>query len=63
MAERTCVGTFVVGSPDIDSAAECPECGFDSLLTFPIHVISESGVSPFGTYEGCARCFDEGEGG
>lgn len=55
---RYVAGHFVVGDPNLDDATECPKCGFDAVLTFPISVLSESGVSSFGTWAGCARCYD-----
>lgn len=54
----TVLATIVVGLPDMELAEECPECGFDALLTFPPHLLSEGGVGTFGTYRGCARCYD-----
>lgn len=51
-------GHFVVGQPDMDEATECHDCGFDAVLTFPISIISEAGVTSFGTYKACARCYD-----
>ena len=56
-------GFFVVLEPDVDSAKECPACGFDALLAFPVKVLSRAGVGDFGTYERCVRCHKEGEGG
>lgn len=47
---------IVVGDPD--AATECPDCGFDAVLSFPLTSISEMGVGSFGTYTTCARCYD-----
>lgn len=53
---------LMVGEPDLTSTAECPDCGFDSLLKFPLTLLDANGVSPVGTYEACPRCyFDEGQ--
>ncbi len=53
---------IVVGEPDIDQQEECPECGFDAVLTFPLTSMSENGVDPFGTYSACGRCREERDG-
>jgi hypothetical protein len=50
----------LVGEPDMDAVAECPDCGFDSLLTFPLTAMSANGVGPWGTIRVCGRCYDGG---
>lgn len=52
-------GWLVVGTPDIDRAEECPSCGFDSLLTFPVSAISTAGVSTWPPVKACPRCHDK----
>lgn len=51
----------IVGEPDVDAAKTCPDCGFDSLLGFPLTAISLNGVGPWGTYEACSRCHEIGQ--
>jgi hypothetical protein len=53
------IGHVMVGLPDMEAAEECPDCGFDTMLAFPLTVITEEGVGPFGSYRACARCYDE----
>lgn len=50
---------IAVSDPDLDAVAECPDCGFDALLTFPLHALGVDGVTEFGSVQRCARCFDE----
>lgn len=52
---------IVVGMPDTSTARECPRCGFDSLLEFPLTSISLNGVGPIGYVPACGRCYDGGE--
>ena len=54
-------GHIVVGDADTDAVKECPACGFEALLTFPLYVVSEAGVTQFATAERCAHCWT-GEG-
>lgn len=56
---RLVVTYIVVGEPNVDAAEECPTCGFDAVLAFPLTSMNESGVGPFGTYKACMRCHDE----
>jgi len=56
---NTLVFHVVVGDPETDTARECPDCGFDALLDFPLYVITAEGVGRFGTCRACARCYDE----
>lgn len=50
-----------VGTPDLDAATECPGCGFDSLLAFPLHTLSVYGVGTIGTFNACPRCYEGDE--
>lgn len=50
---------IAVGRPDTNAARECPDCGFDALLDFPLTAITADGVGPFGTVAACARCYSE----
>jgi hypothetical protein len=56
---RSALAHVVVSEPDPSAARECPDCGFDALLTFPLALLSPAGVSPFGSVEACARCHEE----
>jgi ArsR family metal-binding transcriptional regulator len=56
--ERVHVFYVQVGEPDIDAATECGECGFDSVLAFPLRLLSADGVGDFGVYKVCGRCSD-----
>jgi hypothetical protein len=58
----TYVRAFViVGEPDSDDVQECPDCGYDALLSFPLHLLSPNGVTPFGYRIACARCWEESQ--
>lgn len=57
MAKRMTAAYLVVGDPDLDNATECPACGFDSLLSFPVVSLTENGVSDMGTVSACPRCY------
>jgi hypothetical protein len=46
---------LMFGAPTVE---ECPECGFDSLMTFPLTTLSDEGVGTGGTYRNCGRCED-----
>jgi hypothetical protein len=49
----------VVMEPDTDAASECPDCGFDSVLDFPVYYLSEVGVGrALMDYRACIRCSD-----
>ena len=45
-----------VGDPDWDNPAECPECGFDALFTFPFYRLTVDGVTRRGEVQACGRC-------
>lgn len=47
-----------VGEPDPSTAVECPTCGFDTLLPFPLYLLLDTGVSHIGYYPACLRCYD-----
>ena len=53
---------IVVGDPDTSCPSECPDCGFDAVLAFPLTLVGENGVGPFGTHKECARCYEERQG-
>lgn len=53
------LANLVVGIPDLRQPSECPDCGFDAVVRFPIHALSEMGVSDMGTMSACTRCYDE----
>ena len=60
MAERTYIAWYLVlGDVDPDVAEECPECGFDALLSFPLSLITERGVTPWRPFMACVRCWQE----
>ncbi len=59
MPPRVTLAYIVAGDPDLDAASECPDCGFDALLTWPLYSLSENGVSEFGVYKACVRCYEE----
>lgn len=45
-------------APD-DPAGTCPVCGFDSLVLFPLYLLTEVGVTPLRRRFGvCGRCAD-----
>lgn len=49
-----------VGAPEnLDAPDTCEDCGFDALLAFPLWVLGPDGLTRFGTYSACARCYDE----
>lgn len=50
---------LVFGEVDLDSAEECPTCGFDALMTVPVLLLSERGVTPFASRKACWRCWQE----
>lgn len=56
---NTLVFHVVVGDPKTDAARECPNCGFDALLDFPLYGITAEGIGQFGTFHACARCYEE----
>ncbi len=58
----TCVlGHLAVGEPDTSTATECADCRFDVVLAFPVHLITERGVTPFGHVKKCVRCYEEAD--
>lgn len=53
---------LVLGDPDPDQhPTECPNCGFEAVIRFPVHVMSDDGVSPWGVVPACLRCFNDGQ--
>jgi hypothetical protein len=58
MATRLTQTWFVVLDPVTLDGEQCPDCGFDAVLTFPVHYINETGVGPFGMAKSCTRCWD-----
>ena len=55
----TSTAYIVLNEPSTIEAAECSKCGFDSVLAFPLTLVDECGVGPFGTYKACSRCWGE----
>lgn len=56
---RVVVGWLHVLEPDMEQASECPCCRFDTLLTFPLVMLTDDGVSRAGEVRQCARCWRE----
>lgn len=52
------LGWWIVLPPDPDALArECPVCGFDALLPFPVCLLTAAGVRRLEQpYWSCARC-------
>lgn len=59
MARPTVLAHIVCGDPDFDHPDTCPDCGFESLLTFPLFALTVMGVGPFGTVRVCPRCSED----
>lgn len=60
MAERVLSLWASVGEPaNLDAPRECPDCGFDSVLDFPVTLLSGRGVTGDRTIAACPRCFKE----
>lgn len=53
-------GYLVVSEPTSFDGTECPVCGFDAVVLFPLTLISDSGVTPWGHAARCTRCWMEG---
>ncbi|WP_028474096.1 hypothetical protein [Nocardioides alkalitolerans] len=53
------LGWFVVSLPASLDGTECPDCGFDTVVLFPVTLLSESGVTPWGHAARCTRCWME----
>lgn len=51
--------TIVAGDPDLNHQTECPTCGFDSVITFPLYALSTEGVDVFGDWSACLRCWPD----
>lgn len=45
------------GYPDrcLEHAEECPSCGYDTLLTFPLWALLPTGLARAGRVKRCAR--------
>lgn len=51
---------FIAGEPDPDEQpTECPSCGFDAVLTFPVYAADHAGVGLAGKVPVCLRCASE----
>lgn len=59
MATVWAQGRFYVAEPTSDAREECRDCGFDAVFRFPITLILDTGVMPFGELKACARCYAE----
>lgn len=55
---RSVICHIIVGDPETNAAEECPSCGFDAVMVFPLTSMSLNGVGPFGQYRACVRCAD-----
>lgn len=49
----------VAGEPDLDHQTECSTCGYQAVVTFPLYALTPEGVSPFGEWAECVRCWIE----
>lgn len=48
-----------VSEPVDLTARECPRCHTDSVLDFPVHIMSPLGVVELPPVAGCLRCMEE----
>lgn len=51
---------LVVGDPDLEHQTECPACGFDAVIRFPVYALTALGVALLPeTWAACLRCWCE----
>lgn len=60
MNEPVTMAWLVMLEPVTLAGTECPDCLFDTVLTFPVRAISYTGVRDMPPLRACWRCYDDG---